>query len=196
MIQPPLSMYRNGIKNLYNNKNNNFIENIIFPSSKTFSIFLLLLIINNNISSTGTVIAEATTINIQSDTNKAYRPEVSRGFTPKEKIAYESVVTCIRVKYKGDAQETFEKYDNNNNGVANIGEIIHFLKDCKLDSYYTRKRWVERIINKLDQNKDGDLTIYELHQITLKTSPLTFKLTEACYDKECVARTGPRNKRI
>ena len=85
---------------------------------------------------------------------------------------------------------------NYDQGVANIGEIIHFLKDCKLDSYYTRKRWVERIINKLDQNKDGDLTIYELHQITLKTSPLTFKLTEACYDKECVARTGPRNKRI
>ena len=111
-------MYRNGIKNLYNNKNNNFIENIIFPSSKTFSIFLLLLIINNNISSTGTVIAEATTINIQSDTNKAYRPEVSRGLTPKEKIAYESVVTCIRVKYKGDAQETFEKYDNNKTGIA------------------------------------------------------------------------------
>ena len=100
------------------------------------------------------------------------------------------------MRYKSDAQETFEKYDNNNNGVANIGEIIKFFKDCKLDSYYTRKRWVQRIINKLDQNQDGDLTIYELHQITLKTAPLTFKLTEACYDKECVARTGPRNKRI
>ena len=130
------------------------------------------------------------------DKNTVYRPQVSPGLTPKESIAYKAIVGCIQEKYNSDAQEAFEKYDNNNNGVANTGEILKLFEDCELDSYFRRKRWVQRIINKLDQNQDGDLTIYELHQITLNIAPLTFKLTEACYDKECVARTGPRNKRI
>ena len=127
---------------------------------------------------------------------ETYRPEVSKGFTPKEKVAYDTIVACVQRRYKSDAQETFEKYDKDNDGIASVGEILRFFEDCELEPYYRRKRWVERAIGKLDKDSDGKLSVYDLHQATLETAPLSFKLTEACYDKECVARTGPRNRRL
>ena len=128
--------------------------------------------------------------------SETYRPEVSKGFTPKEKIAYNTIVGCIQRRYKSDAQETFEKYDKDNDGIASVGEILRFFEDCQLEPYFRRKRWVERAIGKLDKDQDGKLSVYDLHQATIETAPISFKLTEACYDKECVARTGPRNRRL
>ena len=125
-----------------------------------------------------------------------YRPEIPKGFTPKERIAYNSIVHCIQRRYKSDAQETFEKYDKDNDGIASVGEILRFFEDCQLEPYFRRKRWVERAIGKLDKDQDGKLSVYDLHQATIETAPISFKLTEACYDKECVARTGPRNRRL
>ena len=56
--------------------------------------------------------------------------KVSKGFTPKEKIAYNTIVGCIQRRYKSDAQETFEKYDKDNDGIASVGEILRFFEDC------------------------------------------------------------------
>ena len=110
--------------------------------------------------------------------------------TPKEKIALETVYDLIREKYQGDNQKTFDTFDRNNNGIADFAEVHTLLTTSQLDQYFLRKKWIRSVLKKLDLDKDEKVTVYELQQIGKPHTPFNFKLTEACYDEQCIARSG------
>lgn len=121
-------------------------------------------------------------------------PVVRKGLTPKEKVALEHVVSYIKNEFKGDAQKAFEKFDGSKDGIADETEIRALFQESGLGDYFKRKSWIKRVADKLDLDKDGKLTVQELHGASSTVAPIQFKLTEACYDAQCIARTGPRTK--
>ena len=118
----------------------------------------------------------------------------AEAITPKEKIALEAIYKLIRERYEGDIQKTFDTFDKNNNGIADFPEVPTLLTASQLDKYFLRKKWINRILKKLDLDKDKAVTVYELQEIGKSYTPFSFKLTEACYDEQCVARSGSPTK--
>lgn len=63
---------------------------------------------------------------------------------------------------KDEAQRLLERFDRDGNGTISYDEFLRFLKGDINDE---RKKWIRLAYEKLDVNKDGQVTIQDIAQI-------------------------------
>lgn len=62
----------------------------------------------------------------------------------------------------GNWAALFRKYDGDGNGIVTARELRSLLEDAGVGSFITRDRWVRGVLEELDRNEDGGISLVEL----------------------------------
>jgi hypothetical protein len=73
---------------------------------------------------------------------------------PNVKELKEKVGKLVKANFKGDYKKAFEHYDADKDNAVNADEITKLLKDADVGTWATRWKWVDGILDRLDQNKN------------------------------------------
>ncbi len=78
----------------------------------------------------------------------------------KEVVA--RVKALVATKFNGDYMGAFNHYDLDKSGKLGPKDLWGLLEDAGVGNFATRKFWIDGIIDRLDKNKDGAISIPEL----------------------------------
>lgn len=72
------------------------------------------------------------------------------------------VKALVATKYNSDYMAAFKSYDLDHNGRLGHKDVGKLLDDCNVGNWLTRGVWATGIINQLDKDRDGTISIPEL----------------------------------
>lgn len=81
--------------------------------------------------------------------------------TPREEVIAKVSRLC-RDSCRGDWAALFRKYDGDSDGIVQARELRGLLEDAGVGSFITRSRWVSGVMQELDRNEDGGISLVEL----------------------------------
>ena len=92
-----------------------------------------------------------------------------------------------RDEFGGDANLAFVAFDADEDKALDAGEMERALLHCGVGNEWTIGKWVARVMDELDADRDGRVSVAELH--ARFPFRLSYKALE-CNDPQCVARSG------
>jgi hypothetical protein len=92
-----------------------------------------------------------------------------------------------RDEFGGDANLAFVAFDADADKALDAGEVERALLHCGVGNEWTIGKWVARVMDELDADRDGRVSVSELH--ARFPFRLSYKALE-CNDPQCVARSG------
>lgn len=77
------------------------------------------------------------------------------------------ITALVKEKFGGNYKRAFDNYarDEKLDKVLGRDEILVLLSDADIGNTFTRGRWADGILEKLDQNGDGLVTFSELQKL-------------------------------
>lgn len=83
-------------------------------------------------------------------------PAEPRGDSDDEKTLKDGVSNLVQSRFGGDYKKAFSRYAGPDGSIEE-SELITLLKDADVGNRITRSTWAEKIIEKLDANKNGKI---------------------------------------